>query len=82
MVKNIDAWDLVGNRMTSPRRAVNSSRYVVYLLKTLHEIEQCGYLVGEEADEADLPLETTTPTFSPPVRYDRWATNPTGDEDI
>lgn len=82
MVMNIDAWDLVGNRMTSPRRAVDSSRYVVYLLKTLHEIEQCGFLIAEEADEADLPLDTTTPLFAPPVRYTRWSTNPTGDEDI
>lgn len=82
MVMNIDAWDLVGNGMTSPRRACNSSRYVVYLLKTLHEIEQCGQLVAEEEGEADLPLETTSPSFTTPVRYDRWMIDPKVDEDI
>ncbi|TWT30749.1 hypothetical protein [Blastopirellula retiformator] len=82
MVMNIDAWDLVGNRTTSPNRAFISSSYVSHLLKTLHEIERCGELVAEESDEADMPLETTTPNFAPPVRFDRWLTNPKGDEDI
>ncbi|MCC9609702.1 hypothetical protein LOC68_03880 [Blastopirellula sp. JC732] len=79
---NIDAWDVAGNGMTSPRRAFATSNYVVYLLKTLHQIERCGELVAEEADEADLPLETTAPNFNPPVRFDRWMIDPKGDEDV